>query len=224
MEGLLAMFRMGNDSESQNSAFGNITGTKVGSPGYGNGKFGGALTGTSSAGWQYTSTDLWSTNSAGAVEWWWIPASLASGAGLHLMLFGGNGHPQLNLGQINGTTWRWLFNIEGGSTYMNVSESVGGFATDGVPVHIAFCWDENGIDGGSDTSRAYVDGEVQQSSTTAYTSQNWNNSSEDRFGIDAGASAPLNGTGDNLKFWNFAKTDYSDRFIEFFGGQKIRIT
>ena len=84
-----------------------------------------------------------------------------------------------------------------------------------VPVHIAAVWDRSGIDGSGDYMRLYVDGTM-----IAY------NSTQNTWGADntAGtfrAAVPWDGSFatdrysiDNLKVWNYAKTDFSDRFTE----------
>jgi len=183
--------------------------SEVGSPTYAAGKHGNGLQGTASAGLRCDAATFWTDNGKGAVEWWWTPASLAGGAGIQIMLFGGNGNPQLNLGQINGTTWRWLFNIESGATYMNATESVGGFATDGVPVHIAFSWDKAGIQGeGGNTVIAFVNGAQRQTSSTTWVPATWTDTNEDIIGIDAGTTAPVNGVMDNIKFYPTAVTNW----------------
>ena len=88
-------------------------------------------------------------------------------------------------------------------------------------IHIAGVWDRRGIGGSSDTVRLYVDGDLvaaSQASDWGITpcasrrpAGQWrcftdiagcNDTCEDTFAVD------------NLKLWNYAKTDYSDRFEE----------
>jgi concanavalin A-like lectin/glucanase superfamily protein len=81
--------------------------------------------------------------------------------------------------------------------------------------HIALVWDVNGIDGTNDTVRVYMDGTLLGASTESYDPiagngignigriQNKTPGWEDCFGKL---------TFDNLKIWNYAKTDFSDRF------------
>ena len=88
-------------------------------------------------------------------------------------------------------------------------------------IHIAGVWDRLGIGGSSDTVRLYVDGDLvaaSQASDWGITpcasrrpAGQWrcltdvagcNDTCEDTFAVD------------NLKLWNYAKTDYSDRFEE----------
>jgi hypothetical protein len=87
------------------------------------------------------------------------------------------------------------------------------FATAFTPFHVAISWDIAGIDGSADTIRVYRDGEVVSSSTEA-----WNPSGTDRYDIILGYGPDWDGKdkfiSDNIKIWNYAKTDFSDRFIE----------
>ena len=87
-------------------------------------------------------------------------------------------------------------------------------ATVGVPFHAAIVWDIDGIDGTSDTVRVYRDGVIVGSTSTA-----WNPNGtllEDYFRLgqspDAGGFDKY--ISDNIKVWDFAKTDFSDRFDE----------
>jgi hypothetical protein len=94
-------------------------------------------------------------------------------------------------------------------------------ALNGRWIHVAGAWDRNGIAGSSDTLRLYVNGEVVAASqardwgTTPCASRRpagqWrcftdvagcNDTCADTFAVD------------NLKLWNYAKTDYSGRFEE----------
>lgn len=90
---------------------------------------------------------------------------------------------------------------------------------DGTTYHFAFVWDDNGIDTTSDTMRMYVDGNVVASGT-----QTWSTAGGfDPYLYLGGASNyngwssfynAVKGVTDNLKIWNYAKTDFSDRFEE----------
>jgi VCBS repeat-containing protein len=89
---------------------------------------------------------------------------------------------------------------------------------DGTTYHFAFAWDSSGIDSSSDTMRIYVDGVNVASGSAAlpagvfdpylYVGTAPNSGSLSTF-YDA-----VKGVSDNLKIWNYAKTDYSDRFAE----------
>jgi len=94
-------------------------------------------------------------------------------------------------------------------------------ALNGSWIHVAGVWDRRGIEGTADTVRLYVNGEVVAASgatdwgTTRCANRRpdgqWrcltdvagcNDTCADTFAVD------------NLKLWNYAKTDFSDRFEE----------
>lgn len=96
--------------------------------------------------------------------------------------------------------------------------SIGTFTAEiGRLYHIAMVWDVNGIGGSSDTVRIYIDGILHASTTQSYNPipgngvgnigriQNTTPGWGDCFGKL---------TFDNLKIWNYPKTDFSDRFTE----------
>ncbi|WP_445367918.1 hypothetical protein ACH5Y9_24465 [Methylomonas sp. BW4-1] len=85
----------------------------------------------------------------------------------------------------------------------------------GAPFHAAIAWNVNGIDGGNDTMRVYRDGQLINA-----TSQQWNPSTIPAVGLVIGAQAESDGNSydkyivDNIVAYDYAKTDFSDRFIE----------
>lgn len=85
----------------------------------------------------------------------------------------------------------------------------------GVPFHAAMAWNVNGIDGGNDTLRIYRDGQI-----ISAVSQQWNPSTIPGVGLVIGAQAESDGNSydkyivDNIVAYDYAKTDFSDRFIE----------
>ncbi|MFN0136551.1 MAG: hypothetical protein ACKVS9_10605 [Phycisphaerae bacterium] len=86
--------------------------------------------------------------------------------------------------------------------------------TPGVPVHAAICWDIDGIDGSGDRVRVYRNGVIVGATATA-----WNSAGtvyQDKFETGAAADTQSHDKygSDNLKVWDFAKTDFSDRFVE----------
>jgi hypothetical protein len=86
-------------------------------------------------------------------------------------------------------------------------------ATPGTPFHAAMAWDIDGIDGSSDTIRVFRDGVL-----ITKTSSKWNPSGDPR--PDFVLSNNPDGEGydkyviDNLVLYDYAKTDFSDRFNE----------
>jgi hypothetical protein len=89
----------------------------------------------------------------------------------------------------------------------------------GQLVHFGFSWDKDGIDGTSETMQIYVDG-IKVSAKTAELRQT--ESLQNYLYIGTRPSwnpwdhyyNAVKGVIDNLKIWNYAKTDYSDRFNE----------
>ncbi|WP_167505794.1 LamG domain-containing protein [Desulfosediminicola flagellatus] len=77
-------------------------------------------------------------------------------------------------------------------------------------IHIAAVWDRNGIAGTPEALRLYVDG-VKVASTTQ---NNWGTSVGDMADICGSNDDDENFAMDNLVIYDFAKTDFSDRFSE----------
>jgi len=79
-------------------------------------------------------------------------------------------------------------------------------------VHVAGTWDRRGLGGSPETVRLYVDGKPVASAR----GENWGSSMAGN--ADIGGSNDQNCPGkfrlDNLKIWNCAKTDFSDRDLE----------
>jgi hypothetical protein len=83
----------------------------------------------------------------------------------------------------------------------------------GEPFHVAMAWDIDGINGTSDTIRVYRNG-VMVGSTTSL----WDPTATAEHDIIMGYGPDAGGydkfISDNLIIWNYAKTDFSDRFGE----------
>ena len=86
-------------------------------------------------------------------------------------------------------------------------------------MHFGFVWDVSGIDGGPDTLRIYVNGSIAASSTETWPTEPafdpylYVGSMSNCDPWDTFYNA-VKGVTDNLVIWNYAKTDFSDRFIE----------
>jgi hypothetical protein len=82
----------------------------------------------------------------------------------------------------------------------------------GTWIHVAGVWDRNGIDNTADTIRLYIDGNVVASTTGA----GWGTTLGPEADIAGGDDANIAGQFvlDNLKVYNVAITDFSDRFTE----------
>lgn len=81
------------------------------------------------------------------------------------------------------------------------------------PVHLAVVWDRMGIEGSEQTLRIYINGEV-----VAYSQEsNWGTDNSSSFRIANGWDSDYEENRfsmDNLKVYNYAKTDFSDRDTE----------
>lgn len=92
---------------------------------------------------------------------------------------------------------------------------------DGDLMHFAAVWDVNGIAGSSDTMRLYINGNVEASGTETWPVTSpfdrylWVGSAPNCNSWDHFYNA-VKGVTDNLMIWNYAKTDFSDRFEEGF--------
>jgi hypothetical protein len=86
-------------------------------------------------------------------------------------------------------------------------------ATPMVPIHTAIGWDVDGINGTADTVRVYRDGVLIGSATGV-----WNPVAAPLYDLVLGFSPDSGGydkyISDNIKVWNYAKTDFADRFVE----------
>lgn len=83
-----------------------------------------------------------------------------------------------------------------------------------TPVHIAFVWDRSGIDGSGDYLRLYVDGVVVATNSTDNT---WGTDTSGDFRVAApwdNDFATDRYSVDNIKVWDYAKTDFANRIFE----------
>jgi hypothetical protein len=86
----------------------------------------------------------------------------------------------------------------------------------GVPFHVAISWDIDGISGSADRVRVYRNGNL-----IGFTASLWNpdgTTVQDNFNIGSSAGGDPNSGDkwitDNIRVWNQAKTDFTDRYIE----------
>ena len=96
---------------------------------------------------------------------------------------------------------------------------------DGTTYHMAYVWDSNGIDSTSDTMRIYVDGEKVASGNQALPTGSFDpylylGTVPNPFPDRTGFYDSVVGVTDNLKIWNYGKSDFSDRFVEGIGPQQ----
>lgn len=96
---------------------------------------------------------------------------------------------------------------------------------DGTTYHFAYVWDSAGIDSTSDTMRIYVDGEIAASGNQALPKGNFDpnlyvGTLPNPFSDRTGFYDSVLGITDNLKIWDYGKSDFSDRFVEGVGPQE----
>lgn len=84
----------------------------------------------------------------------------------------------------------------------------------GTTFHIAFVWDRDGIEGGSDIRRIYKDGSQLASSTATIGADTLYTNSTLYIGIRHSNTNPWTDWIDNFKLFDYAKTDFNDRFNE----------
>jgi hypothetical protein len=78
-------------------------------------------------------------------------------------------------------------------------------------IHLAVVWNINGIDASGNTMRIYIDGTIVASGQDT-----WDNKIGNRVDICGGCDKNIANKFymDNLKVWNYSKTDFSDRYTE----------
>lgn len=100
-----------------------------------------------------------------------------------------------------------------GSSVSTPSEPVQFVAEIGVAFHVAMSWDINGIEGTTDTIHVYRNGQIIGSTTEA-----WSADGPEHHNIILGYGPDSGGYDkfitDNIVIWDYAKTDFSDRFEE----------
>ncbi|MFC1517960.1 LamG-like jellyroll fold domain-containing protein, partial [Candidatus Margulisiibacteriota bacterium] len=119
---------------------------------------------------------------------------------------------------LHGTT---RFNCQLSSSVFSVSYyGDSGFSWGaGDLVHVAFVWDREGIGGTSETAQLYVNDQKIATSDTAIPDDLTPVVSAFAVGnskYNYSSDAQVRGALDNIKVWNYAKTDFSDRFYEGF--------
>ena len=127
------------------------------------------------------------------------PYGLSTGIGLWTQSsFPSPGPPTLNFG------------MDFGGTVASVSYDSS--SLNGPWIHVAGVWNRNGIDSTANTIRLYINGNVVASTTSA----GWGTSVGQLADIAGGNDGNIAGQFaiDNLKVYNVAVTDFSDRFTE----------
>ncbi len=207
---------LGSISEVQNSAFG-PDGSVVGTVNFNNDvKFGKGITpntGSAGSGVDFPTTML--NPEAGCIEMWtkFYEAPVANNYGVYgLVNVAHWNHAPVSLywhnsgSDLSGTI---------GFGPINYIATLHGFnPAFNTPVHIAFAWDRNGIDGTGDYLRLYVDGVIVATNTTDNT---WGTDTSGHFRVAApwdNSFATDRYSVDNIKVWDYAKTDFANRIFE----------
>ncbi|MBI4977615.1 MAG: hypothetical protein HZC28_09040 [Spirochaetes bacterium] len=159
------------------------------------------------------------SNKKQCIEFWYKKTGAwQSGAGADLFCQGVPGSPNQNIEGCISTGYSGNYELRFGyaGTHLYSSFYNSNFISN-QNYHLAFVWDEDGIGGGSNKIRIYVDG-VLVGATNYGVARNVELSQPFVVGdIHATSGWPewcAQGVIDNLKIWNYAKTNFSDRFSE----------
>jgi hypothetical protein len=219
---------LGSSTEVQNSAFGpdlNFYGGGdpfglIANPAYTPGVFGSALTiGAGSYTTPYriynvvwNNVDQHLSAERGTIEAWYMQNAdpVAFSHGVYRIFDGAYG---LGSGvglTADAATNSLNFGVSFGGTLVEAQTNVSSY--NGTWIHLAGVWDRDGIDGSFDTLRLYVNG----SPVAASTLSNWGNVVGQRADIAGGNDANIAAkfAVDNLKVYDVAMTDFSNRFDE----------
>ena len=133
----------------------------------------------------------------------------------HQVTGGGDQNAEMN---IQGGGVLWGFRHNGVWAYGALGPVAGMTWLAGTLVHIAFVWDQTGIGGSANTYRIYFNGAQIHSSNNAFTPPAFSPGPTVAIGNDQdqGRIHPIDAVVDNFKIWDYAKTDFSDRFTEGF--------
>jgi Concanavalin A-like lectin/glucanases superfamily len=219
--------KLGSATEVQNSAFGpNLTfyvggvfPDVPGTPAYVPGVFGNAVTLTGSYGtFDREHNVIWNTVNQfvnadrGTIEAWFKQNSnpVANVNGVYRIFDGAYGlGPGVGLWS-DAANNALNFDVGFGGTDVGVQTNIS--PLNGTWIHLAGVWDRNGIGASADKVRLYVNGSVVAASTAA----GWGNTVGQYADIAGGNDGSIAGkfAVDNLKVFNTALTDFSDRFDE----------
>lgn len=207
--------KLGSTLEISNSAYGPAL-SNVGVVSFSNGQFGNGFK-PAAASWLEGQASNYINSNKGTIEFWVNPeAGLATGGGQNFFFeFTTNGQTSGNFLGYNIQTGGTLqFGVTFGAAVVDLRPTA--TFTTGTPAHIAFVWDCSGIgDGSGQTHQVYKDGVKIGGHTNANAKMPSYSISSMRVGTSWDNNGrQLKGIMDNLKFWNYAKTNFSDRFTE----------
>ena len=212
-DGLVLWNKLGNPYEVEHSVVG-YNMTEVSSPSYVNAKFGQGFNSVNNTNYitgRYVALDQ------GCVECWIKPHFGPTNSTVYQFITSADSGVTNVRGPLlywKSNTDKWSFvwvNTSGSAFYCD--SSFAGFDSAEELVHIACVWDKEGIAGSSDTLRIYVNGSLKDNSTSSISDGNdgailyigKHPTISDRFG---------NCVFDNIKVWDYAKIDFSDRNTE----------
>ena len=208
--------KAGSDAEWTSPVVG-TSATKVGTPTYSTGKFGDGTDGVASAMWRKNPIDYFANNDRGSIGFWYVPGSGFTGLNNWLVYWrpGSGGDPEIQI-RFLGTSFNVAFSRTGVTDYFNSSVTASTYFTVGVPAHIGFSWDISGIGAGSNKFEVYVDNSLIMSSSSSFVSANWAVSDSISGFLNNGVIATnyLRGVMDNIKIYDVARQDWSDKDTE----------
>ena len=213
--------RLESDAVAQKSVIGGAL-TPSGSTAYDAGYFGNAYKGVNNQYLKFNVADYWtSPDDPGTIEYWYFcPAGWTPGTGyahLQISATAGAGEGLISIREdlpTNGI--RFYLSEAGVGDDLDYTLPTADITKNGWN-HIALCWDNSGIEGGANKSRVYLDGVQKGSSNTTWGhSVDW--STPDTFSVLGGhislGNYYIRERMDNVKFYAYAKTDFSDRWAE----------
>ena len=211
--------RLGSTSQVTTSVVG-ASGSEAAGANYAAGKYGNGLNSNGVTAYvSYPTTTAYSGN-AGCIESWIKPVGFS-------ITNGSTSADYRWVYSLTADANNWIDLILGATGFLPRIKSAtafGGFGStyqthasfdvaDGENFHLATVWNTAGIAGGSDIVRVYFNNLLIANTTTAAPAPV--GSCVLDVGIYAqGYSNPLGGVVDNLKIYNYAKTDFSDRLNE----------
>lgn len=214
-EGLILWNKLGSTSEAIYSEVG-PNGSITGSPTYVSSKHGNGI--KIDANSEYVDFDGIFTDdfitTKGTFEFWWQPLFNSSDTTDRQLIANGASGVRIYMDWgYSGSSIRLWHRGLVGSTIMSASPTFS--AND--KLHIAVCWDSNTITGSAHLARLYVNNVLASSATTLNSTID-GTASVMRVGNIYENFQYANAIFDNIKVWDYAKTDFSDKDIEGYEG------
>lgn len=210
--GLMLWNKLDNDSKVTHSEVG-VNFAWVGTPAYTPMQFHDGVYVIDESNYPSTRLNGFHIQENGTIEMWIKPIGWSMTNGI---TSGGDYNYPWSLSSGNGYTY---FGPDGGSSSMlgATTQLTHISLANGVLSHLAFVWAKNGINGTTDTYRVYQDGILRENTTATLTPTGASFTGEG-FGLGhkmfTDQNWALEGGIDNVKWFNYAKTNFSDRFFE----------